>query len=83
MEEINFSAPSVCDPNHAMVKILRANARALVAAPTAWRPLSLTTDAVMSVMIRSEALADEHVEIEEYLHIVPMHALSEFDYLSA
>ena len=29
MEEINFSAPSVCDPNHAMVGILRANARAL------------------------------------------------------
>jgi succinyl-diaminopimelate desuccinylase len=29
LEEINFSAPSVCDPNHAMVRILRANARAL------------------------------------------------------
>src|SRR5262252_9267871 len=29
MEEMNFSAPSVCDPNHAMVKIIRANARAL------------------------------------------------------
>src|SRR5438034_376247 len=29
MEEINFSAPSACDPNHEMVGILRANARAL------------------------------------------------------
>ena len=29
MEEINFSAPSVCDPDHAMVGILQANARAL------------------------------------------------------
>ena len=28
-EEINFSAPSVCDPNHEMMGILRANAKAL------------------------------------------------------
>jgi hypothetical protein len=28
------------------------------------------------------AQADEHVEIEEYLHIVRMHVLSAFDYLS-
>jgi hypothetical protein len=27
------------------------------------------------------AQADEHVEIEEYLHIVRMHVLSAFDYL--
>src|SRR5262249_42516334 len=29
MEEINYSAPSVCDPNHEMVGIVRANAQAL------------------------------------------------------
>ena len=31
---------------------------------------------------RGMAQADEHVEIEEYLHIVRMHVLSAFDYLS-
>ena len=31
---------------------------------------------------RGMAQADEHVEIEEYLHIVRMHVLSSFDYLS-
>jgi hypothetical protein len=28
------------------------------------------------------AQADEHVEIEEYLHIVRMHVLSAYDYLA-
>jgi len=28
------------------------------------------------------AQADEHVEIEEFLHVVRMHVLSSFDYLS-
>ena len=28
VEELNYSAPSICDPTHEMVGILRANARA-------------------------------------------------------
>ena len=31
---------------------------------------------------RGMAQADEHVEIEEFLHVVRMHVLSSFDYLS-
>ena len=94
MEEINFSAPSVCDPNHAMVKILRANARALGRPEPApivslggtdarlWRQRGIP-GLVHGPFPRGMAQADEHVEIEEYLHIVRMHALSAFDYLSA
>ena len=93
MEEINFSAPSACDPNHEMVGILRANARAL-GRPDPAPILSLGgTDArlwrqrgipglVHGPFPRGMAQADEHVEIEEYLHIVRMHVLSSFDYLS-
>ena len=31
---------------------------------------------------RGMAQADEHVEIEEFLHVVRMHVLASFDYLS-
>src|SRR5512132_4105336 len=93
MEEINFSAPSVCDPNHAMVGILRANARALGRPGPApivslggtdarlWRQRGIP-GLVHGPFPRRMAQADEHVEIEEYLHIVRMHVLSAFDYLS-
>ncbi len=93
VEEINFSAPSVCDPNHPMVGILRANARAL-GRPDPTPIVSLGgTDArlwrqrgipglVHGPFPRGMAQADEHVEIEEFLHIVRMHVLSSFDYLS-
>jgi succinyl-diaminopimelate desuccinylase len=93
MEELNFSAPSACDPNHEMVGILRANAKAL-GRPDPAPILSLGgTDArlwrqrgipglVHGPFPRGMAQADEHVEIEEYLHIVRMHVLSSFDYLS-
>jgi succinyl-diaminopimelate desuccinylase len=93
MEEINYTAPSVCDPNHDMVAILRANARAL-GRPEPAPIVSLGgTDArlwrlrgipgfVHGPFPRGMAQADEHVEIEEYLHIVRMHVLSAFDYLS-
>ena len=93
MEEINYSAPSVCDPNHAMVSIVRANAQALgrpAPAPIVslggtdarlWRQRGIPAF-VHGPFPRGMAQADEHVEIEEYLHIVRMHVLSAFDYLS-
>jgi len=93
MEEINFSAPSACDPNHEMVSILRANARALGRPDPApivslggtdarlWRQRGIP-GLVHGPFPRGMAQADEHVEIEEYLHIVRMHVLSSFDYLS-
>jgi succinyl-diaminopimelate desuccinylase len=93
MEEINFSAPSACDPNHEMVSILRANARALGRPDPApivslggtdarlWRQRGIP-GLVHGPFPRGMAQADEHVEIEGYLHIVRMHVLSSFDYLS-
>jgi succinyl-diaminopimelate desuccinylase len=93
MEEINFSAPSACDPNHEMVSILRANARALGRPDPApivslggtdarlWRQRGIP-GLVHGPFPRGMAQADEHVEIEEYLHVVRMHVLSSFDYLS-
>ena len=93
VEEFNYSAPSICDPNHEMVGILRANARALgrpAPAPIVslggtdarlWRQRGIP-GLVHGPFPRGMAQADEHVEIEEYLHIVRMHVLSAFDYLS-
>jgi succinyl-diaminopimelate desuccinylase len=93
MEEINYSAPSACDPNHEMVGIVRANAQAFgrpAPAPIVslggtdarlWRHRGIPAF-VHGPFPRGMAQADEHVEIEEYLHIVRMHVLSAFDYLS-
>jgi succinyl-diaminopimelate desuccinylase len=90
---VNFSAPSLCDPNHEMVRILRANARALGRPDPApivslggtdarlWRQRGIP-GLVHGPFPRGMAQADEHVEIEEYLHIVRMHVLSAYDYLS-
>ena len=93
VEEMNYSAPSVCDPDHEMVGILRANARALGRPEPApivslggtdarlWRQRGIP-GFVHGPFPRGMAQADEHVEVEEYLHIVRMHVLSAFDYLS-
>jgi len=93
VEEFNYSPPSICDPNHEMVGILRANARALGRPEPApivslggtdarlWRQRGIPA-LVHGPFPRGMAQADEHVEIEEYLHIVRMHVLSAFDYLS-
>lgn len=93
-EEINHSAPSVCDPNHEMVGILRANARALGRPDPApivslggtdarlWRQRGIPAF-VHGPFPRGMAQADEHVEIEEFLHVVRMHVLSSFDYLTS
>jgi len=86
VEELHYSAPSICDPSHAMAGILRANARAL-GRPEPVPIVSLGgTDArlwrqrgipgfVHGPFPRDMVQADEHVEIEEYLHIVRMHVL--------
>jgi succinyl-diaminopimelate desuccinylase len=93
VEELHYSAPSICGPNHEMVDILRANARALgrpMPVPIVslggtdarlWRQRGIPSF-VHGPFPRGMAQADEHVEIEEYLHIVRMHVLSAFDYLS-
>jgi succinyl-diaminopimelate desuccinylase len=92
VEEINYSAPNACDPNHEMMAILRAYARALgrpdppiisLGGTDArlWRQRGIPA-LVHGPFPRGMAQADEHVEIEEFLHVVRMHVLSSFDYLS-
>jgi succinyl-diaminopimelate desuccinylase len=92
MRETQFSAPSWCDPNGEMVEILQRN----VAALKGFAPVPIVslggTDArlwryrnipayVYGPFPRGMGSTDEHVEIEEFLHIVRTHVLSAYDYL--
>lgn len=93
MEEINFSPPSWCDPGGEMVEILRANVKQLRGfepEPTIsvggtdarlWRYRDVPAY-VYGPFPRGMGSWDEHVEIEEFLHIVRTHVLSAYDYLS-
>ena len=93
MEEINFNPPSWCDPEAEMMGIVRANVKAL----KGFEPepiISLGgTDArlwryrdipafVYGPFPHGMGSVDEHVEIEEFLHIVRTHVLSAYDYLT-
>jgi succinyl-diaminopimelate desuccinylase len=92
MREMQFSAPSWCDPNGEMVDILQRNVTAL----KGFTPIPIVslggTDArlwryrnipayVYGPFPRGMGSIDEHVEIEEFLHIVRVHVLSAYDYL--
>ena len=92
LRETQFSAPSWCDPNGEMVEILQRN----VAALKGFAPVPIVslggTDArlwryrnipayVYGPFPRGMGSTDEHVEIEEFLHIVRTHVLSAYDYL--
>jgi hypothetical protein len=93
VEALTDSAPSLCDPNHPMVGILRANAVALVRpAPASIGRLGGTAARVWrqrgipacrhGPLPRGMAQADEHVESAESLPIVRRHVRSAFDDLS-
>jgi succinyl-diaminopimelate desuccinylase len=92
MRELQFSAPSWCDPNGEMVEILQRNVNAL----KGFTPIPIVslggTDArlwryrnipayVYGPFPRGMGSTDEHVDIEEFLHIVRIHVLSAYDYL--
>jgi succinyl-diaminopimelate desuccinylase len=92
-EEINSQPPSWCDPHGDMVGIIQAN----VEAARGFRPTPIVslggTDArlwrladipayVYGPKPTNMGAADEHVEIEEFLHIVRIHVLSAYDYLT-
>ena len=92
VEEINFSRPNWCAPDHAMVGIIQSNARALGNfEPQAtvglggtdmrlWRYIGVPAY-VYGPSPATMGRADERVLIEEFLHIVRTHALSAHDYL--
>lgn len=93
VEEVNFSAPSWCDPEHEMVGIVQDNVQAL----RGFRPEPVVSlggtdtrlwryhDIPAYVYGPSPAgmgSGDEHVDIEDFLHIVRTHVLSAYDYLT-
>jgi succinyl-diaminopimelate desuccinylase len=94
VEEINFNPPSYCPPDGAMVGIIQRNVEAL----RGFRPQPIVslggTDArlwryrdipayVYGPFPYGMGSADEHVDLEEFLHIVRVHVLSAYDYLMA
>ena len=92
MRETQFSAPSWCDPNGEMVEVLQRNVKALkgfTPVPIVslggtdtrlWRYRNIPAY-VYGPFPRGMGSTDEHVEIEEFLHIVRVHVLSAYDYL--
>jgi succinyl-diaminopimelate desuccinylase len=88
------SEPSACDPEHAMVGILKRTVRELgreepVAAVSLgatdakhWRHRGVPAY-IYGCTPNNMAKADEWVGIEEYLHVVRVHALAAADYLGA
>jgi len=92
MRETQSSAPSWCDPNGEMVEILQRNVRELkgfTPVPIVslggtdtrlWRYRNIPAY-VYGPFPHGMGSADEHVEIEEFLHIVRVHVLSAYDYL--
>jgi succinyl-diaminopimelate desuccinylase len=92
-EELNYSPPSWCDPAHEMVGILQANATALSGvAPQPicslggtdtrlWRYHDVPAY-VYGPSPTGMGTGDEHVPIEDFLHIVRTHVLSAYDYLT-
>jgi succinyl-diaminopimelate desuccinylase len=93
LEEINFSPPSYCDPYGEMVAILQTNAKELAGI----EPVPIVslggTDARLwryhniPAYVYGPAPAgmgshDEHVTISDYLHVVRMHVVSAYEYLT-
>ena len=93
MREMNFSPPSWCDPEHEMVGIIQRNVEALrgiVPDPVCslggtdtrlWRFADVPAY-VYGPYPTGMGTGDEHVPIEDFLHLVRTHALSAYDYLS-
>ncbi len=92
-EEINFSPPSYCDPYGEMMGILQQNVEEL----RGFKPQPIVslggTDArlwrqrdipayVYGPFPHGMGTYDEHVDIEDFLHIVRTHVLSAHDYLT-
>ncbi len=92
-EEINYSPSSWCDPEHEMVGIIQANAKTLSGIePQAICSLG-GTDArlwryhgvpayVYGPFPKGMGAGDEHVPIDDFLHVVRTHVLSAYDYLT-
>jgi succinyl-diaminopimelate desuccinylase len=91
VEELNFNPPSYCPPDGAMVGIIQENVQELrgfkqpivsLGATDArlWRYRDIPAY-VYSPFPYGMGSADEHVDLEEFLHIVRVHLPSAYDYL--
>ena len=92
-EEFNFSPPNWCDPEHEMTGLIRRNVTALqgfdpkpmVGLGTTdmrlWRDRGIPAY-VYGPSPRTMGARDERVEMEEFLHIVRVHACAAYDYLT-
>ena len=92
-EEVNYSPPSWCDPDHEMVSIIQANAKALRGIEPQpicslggtdtrlWRYRNVPAY-VYGPFPTGMGAGDEHVPIEDFLPIVRTHLLSAYDYLT-
>ena len=93
VEEINYSAPSWCDPYGEMVEILSANAKAVTGATPVpivslggtdarlWRYKGVPAY-VYGPPPSGMGSTDEHVKVEDFFQVVQTHLLSAYDYLS-
>ena len=94
VSEINYSAPSYCDPYGEMMAILRRNVKALRGfepSPVVslggtdarlWRQAGIPAY-VYGVFPHGMGAGDEHCDVEDFLHVVRTHVLSAYDYLTA
>ncbi len=94
MEEMNFSPPSWCDPDCEMVPIIQKNVKEFLGFEPQpivslggtdtrlWRYRDIPA-LVYGPFPRGMGSGDEHVEVEEFLHVLRTHVLSAYDYLTA
>lgn len=94
VEELNFNPPPSCPPYGAMVGIIQENVQSL----RGFKPQPVVslggTDArlwryrdipayVYDPFPHGMGSTDEHVDLEDFLHIVRVHLLLAYDYLDA
>ncbi|MDX1433957.1 MAG: M20/M25/M40 family metallo-hydrolase [Gammaproteobacteria bacterium] len=94
MREMIFNPPSWCDPEHEMVGIIQRNVQHLRGfAPDPivslggtdtrlWRYIDVPAF-VYGPFPSGMGSGDEHVDVEDFLHIVRTHLLSAYDYLTS
>jgi succinyl-diaminopimelate desuccinylase len=93
VEEINSNPPSWCDPYSEMVEILQANVRQLSGIEPVpivglggtdtrlWRYRNIPAYVYGPPAIGMGS-SDEHVAVDDFLHVVRTHVLSAYDYLT-
>ena len=92
VEEINFNPPSYCDPYGEMVEIVQSNVKQLsgvLPVPIVslggtdarlWRYRNIPAY-VYGPPPTGMGSYDEHVKVDDFLHVVRTHVLSAYDYL--